>query len=99
MAAFFISTERLLMMVKSFNGKIITVKFSQAVEELADEFSLTQEEHSELLPSGSQAVFNNRVGWARTKTEYTEHTEYTEVSKLRKSLFPCVQCIPWLITS
>lgn len=41
-------------------------KFSQAVEELADEFSLTQEERSELLPSGSQAVFNNRVGWARS---------------------------------
>jgi restriction system protein len=41
-------------------------KFSQAVEELADEFSLTQDERSELLPSGSQAVFNNRVGWARS---------------------------------
>jgi restriction system protein len=41
-------------------------KFSQAVEELADEFNLATEERSELLPSGSQAVFNNRVGWARS---------------------------------
>ena len=41
-------------------------KFSQAVEELADEFSLTPEERNELLSSGSQAVFNNRVGWARS---------------------------------
>ena len=42
-------------------------KFSQAVEELADEFRLTTAERNELLPkSGSQAVFNNRVGWART---------------------------------
>lgn len=41
-------------------------KFSQAVEELADQFSLSSEERSELLPSGSQAVFNNRVGWARS---------------------------------
>ena len=41
-------------------------KFSQAVEILADEFSLSQEERSELLPSGSQAVFSNRVGWARS---------------------------------
>ena len=41
-------------------------KFSQAVEALADEFSLTNEERNELLPSGSQAVFNNRVGWARS---------------------------------
>lgn len=41
-------------------------KFSQAVEELANKFSLTTEERNELLPSGSQAVFNNRVGWARS---------------------------------
>ena len=41
-------------------------KFSQAVEELADEFNLSKEERNELLPSGSQAVFNNRVGWARS---------------------------------
>lgn len=41
-------------------------KFSQAVEELANEFNLSSEERNELLPSGSQAVFNNRVGWARS---------------------------------
>ena len=41
-------------------------KFSQAVEELADKYRLTTEERNELLPSGSQAVFNNRVGWARS---------------------------------
>lgn len=41
-------------------------KFSKAVEELADEFNLSSEERNELLPSGSQAVFNNRVGWARS---------------------------------
>jgi len=41
-------------------------KFSQAVEMLANEFGLTTEERIELLPSGSQAVFNNRVGWARS---------------------------------
>lgn len=41
-------------------------KFSQAVEELADKFNLSTEERSELLPSGSQAVFNNHVGWARS---------------------------------
>lgn len=41
-------------------------KFSKAVEDLASQFSLTDEERSELLPSGNQAVFNNRVGWARS---------------------------------
>ena len=38
----------------------------EAIEALADEFSLTDEERKELLPSGRQATFNNRVGWART---------------------------------
>lgn len=41
-------------------------KFSQAVEELADELDLTAEERNELLPSGGQFVFHNRVGWARS---------------------------------
>jgi restriction system protein len=41
-------------------------KFSKAVEILADEFSLSANERNERLPSGSQAVFNNRVGWARS---------------------------------
>lgn len=41
-------------------------KFSHAVEALADQFSLTTAERNELLPSGSQAVLNNRVGWARS---------------------------------
>lgn len=41
-------------------------KFALAVEALADEFNLTTEERNELLPSGTQAVFNNRVGWARS---------------------------------
>jgi len=41
-------------------------KFRTTVDELAEEFGLTDEERTELLPSGSQAVFNNRVGWARS---------------------------------
>jgi len=37
-----------------------------AVNQLADTFSLSDEEKSRLLPSGQQPVFYNRVGWART---------------------------------
>jgi len=36
------------------------------IEELARHFSLTEDEQKELLPSGNQAKFTNRVGWART---------------------------------
>jgi len=38
----------------------------EAIERLAEEFSLTETERRELLPSGQQAIFENRVGWART---------------------------------
>ncbi len=37
-----------------------------AIDSLAAEFKLTEDERKELLPSGQQEVFNNRVGWART---------------------------------
>jgi restriction system protein len=37
-----------------------------AIEELADQFGLSEQERNHLLPSGRQATFDNRVGWART---------------------------------
>ncbi len=36
------------------------------IESLAINFGLTPEERKQLLPSGSQRTFNDRVGWART---------------------------------
>ena len=36
------------------------------VEALAADFNLTDSERRELLPGGSQFIFDNRVGWART---------------------------------
>lgn len=38
----------------------------EAIEALADNFHLDVTERNELLPSGRQATFDNRVGWART---------------------------------
>ncbi|HYW20940.1 MAG TPA: restriction endonuclease [Nodularia sp. (in: cyanobacteria)] len=38
----------------------------ETIEILADHFCLTEEERKELLPSGRQATFDNRVGWACT---------------------------------
>ncbi len=37
-----------------------------AVNELAAQFGVSEDERRELLPSGNQEVFDNRVGWART---------------------------------
>jgi len=41
-------------------------KIRNAIEHLAEELRLSEEERRERLPSGQQAVFNNRIGWART---------------------------------
>jgi restriction system protein len=40
--------------------------FSQAIQTLAAQFHLNEAERKELLPSGRQPAFDNRVGWART---------------------------------
>jgi hypothetical protein len=39
---------------------------AEAVEFLASEFQLSDDDRKQLLPSGKQARFNNRVGWATT---------------------------------
>lgn len=41
-------------------------KYRDIVEKLAAEFNLTEAERKELLPSGTQAFFDNRVAWAKT---------------------------------
>jgi restriction system protein len=42
------------------------VRISAVVDELADQLKLTPEERSELLPSGKQTIFSNRVHWAKS---------------------------------
>lgn len=46
------------------DGKVHSME--EVEEYLAKNFNLTEEERNTLLPSGKQAVFKNRVGWART---------------------------------
>ena len=40
--------------------------FRQVIDTLARQFNLTDAEQRELLPSGQQPIFDNRVGWAST---------------------------------
>jgi restriction system protein len=42
------------------------VSIRAVIEQLADQLGLSPEERSELLPSGKQTVFSNRVHWAKT---------------------------------
>jgi len=38
----------------------------EAIDHIADGFKLTEQDRKEVLPSGSQYIIDNRVGWART---------------------------------
>lgn len=38
----------------------------ETIERLGTQFDLSQQERQELLPSGSQAIFDNRIGWSKT---------------------------------
>jgi 5-methylcytosine-specific restriction protein B len=46
------------------NGESISLK--DAIESLASQFDLSDEEREQFLPSGGQTVFANRVSWARS---------------------------------
>lgn len=49
----------------------------QAIDALSKEFGLTEEEQKQLLPSGQQCVFENRVAWARAHMKMAELVENT----------------------
>jgi restriction system protein len=55
----------------------------EIVERLADDLKLSQEQRNELLPSGQQPVFYNRVGWANTYLKKSGLVETTRRSHFR----------------
>ena len=55
----------------------------EAIENLSDYFQLTESERLELLPSGQQATFGNRVGWAATYMKKACLLESTRKSHFR----------------
>jgi len=58
----------------------------ETIDALADHYGLTDDERKELLPSGQQAIFDNRVGWARTYL-----TKACLVQKTRRSHYEISQ--------
>jgi len=52
------------LLVLASDGAEHTLK--DALLALADIFQFTDAERTELLPSGQQAILNNRVAWAKT---------------------------------
>ena len=43
------------------------IRTTEVYEKLADHFKLTENERAELLPSGTQPVYHNRIGWAHDR--------------------------------
>jgi restriction system protein len=54
-----------------------------AIEALAIHFGLTDVQRHELLPSGTQPVFDNRVGWARTYMKKAGLIEYPKRAQFK----------------
>lgn len=52
-------------------------KHSELIKTLGKLFELSEDEMRELLPSGRQAIFTNRVGWTRTYLMKAGLIEYT----------------------
>ncbi len=58
--------QAIMLPLLKFTGDKDEHSLREATETLAQEFLLTESERKELLPSGQQEIFHNRVGWART---------------------------------
>lgn len=61
------------------------VKTGDIIETLADSFGLTADERAEQIPSGGQALFYNRVHWAKTYLKQAGLIEYTRRGHFRTS--------------
>lgn len=62
-------------------------RFRDLIEELATQFQLTSYDRRELLPSGTQPIFDNRVAWANTYLKkagllQSEKRGYVQITQL-----------------
>jgi restriction system protein len=58
--------QTLMLPVMKVAGDEHEHRIGDVVDQLAREFGLTEEERRQVLPSGMQLTFANRVGWAKT---------------------------------
>lgn len=58
--------QSIMLPLLTFAGDEKEHSLREAIETLADRYNLSEEERKEMLPSGQQTIFDNRVGWART---------------------------------
>ena len=58
--------QAIMLPLLQFAGDKQEHSLSNAATALARKFNLSEDEKNELLPSGGEGRFYNRVGWART---------------------------------
>jgi restriction system protein len=58
--------QSIMLPLMSLAGDELEHTSREAIEKLATYFKLSDLDRQELLPSGTQAIFDNRVGWAKT---------------------------------
>ena len=69
--------QSIMLPILKFIGDGKERSLRETIESLAQQFGLSEEERKELLPSGRQATFDNRVGWARTYMKKAGLLDYT----------------------
>jgi len=84
--------ETLMLPVLRVAGDGQEHRIGDVVDLLARDFGLTEEERQQILPSGRQATFANRVGWAKTYLvqagllEATKRAHFKITDRGKKSL-------------
>ena len=68
--------QAIMLPLLKFAGDKQEHSLREAVNILANQFRLTEEEKNELLPSGGEGRFYNRVSWARTYLKKAELLNY-----------------------
>jgi restriction system protein len=58
--------QKIMLPLLKYSSDGVEHSFREAVEKMATFFEISEDERSELLPSGKQPIFDNRVGWAKT---------------------------------
>lgn len=69
--------QRIMLPLLKFAGDGLEHASREAVDVLAKEFSLTDDDRKQLLPSGQQPVLTNRVSWARSYLKMARLLENT----------------------
>lgn len=84
--------QTLMLPVLKVTGDGQEHRIGDLINELAREFGLTEEERQQLLPSGKQAAFVNRAGWAKSYLvqagllEATKRAHFRITDRGRKAL-------------